>query len=494
MNYKTFVHTAIFYKIAERIVPFMTWFIITMPIWLSFFHPAIAAYLIMMYLLYFIFKSLKTIYFAGISLRIMDATAKINWKDRLLKIDGHDSISHLVLIVNCRESYEKVSKTLIKLKNQSVAANEITVLIAMEELEGQPAKDRAKRLVSTFHNTFKDIIVTYHPLLPGEAIGKASNATYACKIIDSYFQKKHIDRKNIIVTVCDADSLLPHHYLAYVQYKYVTEKEPEYHFYWAPVLLYNHFWQLWLPVRIQMILSSVVRLSFLSMRDDLIQISTYSSSLWLLESVGFWDTNIIPEDWHIQLQTFFKHGDKIRTTPIYLPIVRDGVRAKGMINTFKSRYSQERRWAWGATDVPYSIVRAFETPHIPKRVKLKKIAFLMEIHLFWPTSFFLLTLSASIPSLINDNFQRTVLGFLLPKFSSFILTFASLLLIAILYFDYRVRKQIKIKTEWKNVPLLILQWYLLPVISFFLSSLPALDAHTRIILGKSLDYKVTKKL
>src|SRR3989344_6592304 len=133
MNYLNITATSPFYKIAERIVPFMTWFIITMPIWLSFFHPAVAAYLIMAYLLYFIFKSLKTIYFAGISLRIMDATKKIDWKKRLSEIAEHESIQHLVLIVNCRESYDKVSKTLDKLYAQSIDAKEITVLLAMEE-------------------------------------------------------------------------------------------------------------------------------------------------------------------------------------------------------------------------------------------------------------------------------------------------------------------------------------------------------------------------
>src|SRR3989338_258245 len=489
-----FNRSVIFYRVAERIVPLMTFLMITMPVWLSFFHPAVAAYLIMAYLLYFIYKSIKTIYFAGVSFKIMQEAKQIDWHERMQQVGHSDNVYHVVMIVNCKESFEKVSKTLEKLVKQSFDPKEVIVVLAMEELEGEPAKTRAGQLICKYKTEFRDLFTTFHPLKPGEEIGKASNAAYAGKIIDKYFQDKKIDRKNILVTVCDADSQLPHHYLSYLTYEFLRDESRQYHFYWAPVLLYNHFWQLWLPVRIQMILSSVLRLSFLSMRDDLIQISTYSSSLCLLHSVGFWYTNIIPEDWHIQLQTFFKHGDKIRTTPIYLPIVRDGVRAEGFINTFKSRYAQERRWAWGITDIPYALVRAFETPQIPWIIKLKKIGFLIEIHLFWPTSFFLLTLSASIPSLVNPVFGRTVLGFLLPKFSSFILTISSLMLIAILYFDYHIRKQIKIKTEWKNVPLLILQWYLLPVISFFLSSLPALDAHTRILLGKKIDYKPTKKI
>lgn len=483
-----------FYKIVERIVPFMAILLITMPVWLSFFHPAVAAYFIIAYLIYFIYKSIKTIYFAGISFRLMEKARQIDWKQRLGSVSGGEKIQHAILIVNCRESYEKVAKSLDCIVKQTLDSRGVVVVLAMEEAEGKDAKDRAKKLLHSHKKYFKDILVTYHTLQPGEVIGKASNAAYAGKVMDAYFQKSGVDRENVLVTVCDADSLLPSQYLAYLTYEYLIDPERLYRFYWAPVLLYNNFWKLWLPVRVQTILGSVARLAFLSMKDDLIQISTYSTNLKLLESVGFWDTDIIPEDWHIQIQAFFKYGDKIRTTPIYIPIVRDGLRAEGTINTIKSRYAQERRWAWGLTDIPYAIKRSFETPDIPIIAKLKKIFFLTEIHLLWPTSFFFLTLSASMPSLVNPVFGRTVLGFLLPKFSSFMLTIASILLFGMMYFDYHVRKQIKIKTEWKNVPMLIIQWYLLPIISFFFSSLPALDAHMRILLGKGIDYKATKKL
>ena len=111
----------------------------------------------------------------------------------------------------------------------------------------------------------------------------------------------------------------------------------------------------------------------------------------------------------------------------------------------------------------------------------------------WPTSFFVLTIGASIPGLVNPAFERTVLGLLLPKLASFILTSASVLLILSAYFDYRLRKKVNISTSWKQVPMLFIQWYLLPVVSFFFSSLPALEAHTRMLIGKKLEYNTTKK-
>lgn len=39
-----------------------------------------------------------------------------------------------------------------------------------------------------------------------------------------------------------------------------------------------------------------------------------------------------------------------------------------------------------------------------------------------------------------------------------------------------------------------LEFLLIPVIGFFFSALPGIDAHTRLMLGKYLEYKVTEKV
>jgi hypothetical protein len=56
------------------------------------------------------------------------------------------------------------------------------------------------------------------------------------------------------------------------------------------------------------------------------------------------------------------------------------------------------------------------------------------------------------------------------------------------------REKLQVQTRFINLPLLLIQWYLLPLVSFVLSSLPALDAHTRILIGKKITYKVTEKV
>jgi hypothetical protein len=214
----------------------------------------------------------------------------------------------------------------------------------------------------------------------------------------------------------------------------------------------------------------------------------------LLKKVDYWDVDIIPEDWHIYYQAFFTFGEKVKTLPLYTIINSDAVYSGNILKTFLNRYEQEKRWAWGVTDVAYAWTKLHNTPHIPLWSKLKRLFYLAENHLFWPTSFFILTVSASIPPLVNPVFKRTVLGFLLPQLSGLILTLASVLLVLYIYLDIKLRERLKIETKMLYLPLLFVQWFLLPIVSFFLSSLPALEAHTRLLLRKKITYKVTEKV
>ena len=486
------IKASFIYRFSEKALPIIVWLTITMPLWLSPFRPAVASYLILAYFIYFLYKAVKMAYYGTISLRLMNKASRTHWDKLLAEEKDADDIQHYILLVIATESEEKVTPTLEWHTKQKYDLNKVHVVLALEKgIEGNVEK--GKRLIKKYRKHFGSMQATYHVLKEGEVVGKASNAAFAAKFITKDAKKRGFDPKKTVVTVSDADSLLPEQYLSYLTYKFIYDKHRTYRFFAAPVLLYNHFWKLPFPVRMQMMLSSVSRLGFLSLKEDLIQISTYSTNLWLLEKVNYWDVDIIPEDWHIWMQAFFDLGDRVKTIPLYLPIVRDGVLRPTLWKTLHMRYEQEKRWAWGATDVPYILTRFFNSPHIPFTAKLRRLLFVTENHFMWPTAFFVLTISASIPGLVNPAFERTVLGLLLPKLASFILTAASGLILLTVYFDLKLRKRVNIETGWKHVPMLFIQWYFLPIVSFMFSSLPALEAHTRMLIGKKLEYKTTKK-
>ena len=491
---KRLIMTRFFQRLMEIIVPLSSWFLITLPLWLSPFHPALVAYFIIAFDLYFFSKSMSTAYACVVSYNEILFHNTIKYDKKLKKIKNYQSLKHFILIPNYKEHLHKLEETIEELiKNDYPDKNSLYLILAFEKREVD-AINKNQLISREYKKYFKKIISCYHPLATDEEPGKASNQTFAAKIVDEFIMKYNFDRKNVLITICDADSKLPKNYFSYLSFEYLRDKNRLFHFYWAPVLLYNNFWQLPFMVRMQATLSSILRLAFLSQKENLIQVSTYSTNLWLLKKINFWDTDIIPEDWHVFFQAFFTFGGKVKTIPLFTIVNGDAVFSGGTMKTLANRYEQEKRWAWGVTDVGYVLKKFFQTPNIDFWAKFKKIAFIIETHLFWPTSFFILTISASLPPLINPSFRRTVLGLLLPKLSALILTLSSGMLILYIYLDIKLRQKVNMKTSFSNLPLLIVQWYLLPVVSFFFSSLPALDAHTRILLGKKLEYKVTEKV
>lgn len=488
------IQSRFFQRFLEIIVPITSWFLITLPLWFSPFHPALVAYFIIAFDLYFFSKSMSTAYACVVSYNEIRFHSLIKYDKRLKSVKNYKLLEHFILIPNYKEHLHKLEETIKELIKSDYPNKKSLYLILAFEKREKEALGKCQIITKKYQKYFRKIISCYHPLTSDEEPGKASNQTYAAKIIDDYVIKNGIDRKNVLITICDADSKLPKNYFSYLSFEYLRDKDRIFHFYWAPVLLYNNFWQLPFFVRMQATLSSILRLAFLSQKENLIQVSTYSTNLWLLKKINFWDIDIIPEDWHVFFQAFFTFGKKVKTIPLFTIVNGDAVFSGGTMKTLANRYEQEKRWAWGVTDVGYVLKKFFQTPHIEFLQKIKKIVFIIETHLFWPVSFFILTISASIPPLINPSFKKTVLGLLLPKLSALILTLSSVMLVLYIYLDIKLRQKVNMKTSASSLPLLIVQWYMLPIVSFFFSSLPALDAHTRILLGKKLKYKVTEKV
>jgi len=96
--------------------------------------------------------------------------------------------------------------------------------------------------------------------------------------------------------------------------------------------------------------------------------------------------------------------------------------------------------------------------------------------------------------LLNQEFTRTQLGKTLPQTTSALLTLSLVSMIVIFVIDAINRPP---KPGGRNLLSYILQpaeFLLLPIIGFFFSALPGIDAHTRLILGKYIEYKVTEKV
>lgn len=134
------------------------------------------------------------------------------------------------------------------------------------------------------------------------------------------------------------------------------------------------------------------------------------------------------------------------------------------------------------------------TEKVPFIEKTLRVGFVVWSHVTWPISWFFITVGLTLPSIINPRFARTALGYTVPKFSSAVLTIALVFLVVMILLDnvYRPQRP-KEYPFWKTL-LGPFEFALMPIVGFFFSALPGIDAHTRLMLGKYMEYKVTEKV
>jgi len=204
---------------------------------------------------------------------------------------------------------------------------------------------------------------------------------------------------------------------------------------------------------------------------------------------------VIPEDWRLFFKAFFALDGKVSVAPLYLPIMADAAEATSTLKTYSNQYEQVKRWAWGVSDTPYIVSRWVNADTIPFWEKTIRVFRVLEDHFLWPVNWFAITIGALLPPLLNKDFSRTIIGKTLPQVTSGILTLCLLALLVMIILNYRLRP----KKAKGRIPVLgfifeALEFVTLPVVGFFFTALPGIDAHTRLMLGKYIEYKVTEKV
>ncbi len=479
-----------FFEIA---IPALSWFIITLPLWLSFWHPALVAYLIITFDVYWFYKSVSLVIFAMRSFVMFTAHTAVNWLEQARNLPHFNDLWHVIIIPEFQEPIHILRRTLENLAHQDYPRERIIIVLATETKDPN-STETGTLLKKEFGSIFGHFLITRHTLVTGEIAGKSSNMAWAARKAAILLKEKHIPVAWTTVTSCDADALPHPKYFSALAYQFLSDPHRHDHFYQGSIMFYNNIWRIPLPNRFLNTLNSMWNLAFLSQQSRLINFSTYSLSFQTAASVGYWAVDVIPEDYHMFFTVYFARGEHVSVQPIFLPILVDAAESHGFFNTIVNQYEQSKRWAWGVSDIPYVIRETFLHTEIKLSDRTRRLASLLEHHLLWPTNWFILTLGSTVPPLINPSFARTVLGHNLAQISSGILTLSTIFLIIVFVIDWRIKPPPpKAYPKWK-LPLLYLQWLTLPIISFFLSALPGLDAHTRLMLGKRLEYRVTEKI
>src|SRR3990167_8532111 len=99
-------------RLFEILVPLVAWAMITMPIWLSPFHPAMVAYFIIAFDLYFLYKALETSYYATLSYRKILQYSHLSFRKTLMRNNIARDVRHFIIIPNYKESLATLKETI----------------------------------------------------------------------------------------------------------------------------------------------------------------------------------------------------------------------------------------------------------------------------------------------------------------------------------------------------------------------------------------------
>jgi len=190
-----------------------------------------------------------------------------------------------------------------------------------------------------------------------------------------------------------------------------------------------------------------------------------------------------------------KYDGDYRVVPLYYPISMDANVAPTFFRTIKNVYKQQRRWAYGAGDVAYFIFGFLKNKKIPLNKKISLGGSVFEGHWSWATNSIMIFLLGWLPLLLGgESFSQTILSYNLPQLTSRLLTLAMLGLLGSVYFSMMMLPPKPPSLGKKKYLFFVLEWFLLPVVMIFFTSLPALDAQTRWIFGKYMGFWVTPKI
>lgn len=492
---KIFTRYPIKTRVALNILPgFFSWSLILSPLWGSILAPFVVAYFIIFYDIYWLYKSFSLAIIAVLAHRKIKEAEKENWLGEAKSLSNFKKMTHLIIIPNYQERLEKLRKTLTYLGNQTFPKKRIFIVLAMEKREKE-AQEKAQILLSEFKNTFGGLFATFHPDLPGEIKGKSSNQAYAVRVAyKKLIKEEGRDINFMTVSSVDADSLFDPQYFSYLTFKFLKDNLRYHKFWQSATVYYNNIWKVPVFTRIISVFGSVWRMGVLIRHDRLIANATYSLSFKMLKQIGFWDTDVIPEDYRIFFKAFYKLAGKVEAEPIFLKTSMDAPLSASYWKSLKSKYEQEKRWAWGVSDDPLFIKWWLTVPGISFWKKTLPLFHVLSDHFLWPVHWFIITVAANIVPILNPTFARTTLGYSLSRLSALILTLCVLALLVIIVIDFRARPKSPEYVSKIRYFLSPLEFVLAPIAGFFLSTLPAIVAHTRLMFNKRIEYKVTEKL
>lgn len=521
------------YRFFEMLPGILSLTVILLLFILSWLNPAIAS----IYLLVIIFAALaRAVVIASHTIRgyrHLTGAQKVDWYRRLLDLEhpldslGHvqatksaqfgqaahlrnlhnvaadpdayprpSQLIHAVIVAAYNESLEVIEPTIKSLLDTTIDSKQLYVVFAYEQRGGTGIAETAKTLKQRYGAQFGAFYTVMHPAdLPDEVVGKGGNITYAGEFLERELRAKGIDFDNVIVTTLDCDNRPHKSYFDYVSYEYIVHKD-RHHLSYQPISLFlNNIWDVPAPMRVIATGNSFWNIISAMRPDKLRNFASHSQPLTALAGMGFWSKRSIVEDGHQYWRSYFYFKGDYAVTPIYVPIYQDAVLSETYRKTLFAQFKQLRRWAYGASDVPYVATRVFTRKRpAPLGDSLVKFYELLDSHVTLASVSILIAFGGWIPLLFSPESAKSVPAHQLPVVVSSLQQIALVGLCISIFLSFKMLPPRPERYKRHRTVLMVLQWLLMPVTAIAYGAMSALNAQMHLLFGKYLDkFDVTEK-
>ena len=416
-------------------------------------------------------------------------------KRRHVSFPDPRELYHVVIIPFYREGTSVLEPTVQALAQTNYPLDRMMVILGVEARAGEKALKLAQDLKKKYGHLFFHFEVRVHPEgLPGEEAVKGANATHAAKWAKVFFERRGVSFDCILVSCFDSDTVVGSEYFSCLSYNYLIHPQRTRTSFQPIPVYHNNLWQAPSFVRVVETGSSFLQLIEATDPEQLVTFSSHSMSFQALVEIGYWPLDIISDDSAIFWKAFLHFDGDYHVHPIYVTLSMDMAIGETLWETCLSIYQQKRRWAWGVENFPIFMRGLLRNPRIPLWVKIKHAFRLLEMNVSWATWTPIMLILSWAPSLVvTGEFADSVAHFNAPRVAGVIcnLAIASLVISIVLSF-FLLPKNPKKISIFKKI-LFALQWLLIPVIATVFGALPALDAQTRLALGRSMEFFVAPK-
>ncbi len=473
----------------------LSWGTLLATVVVSYYAPAAAAVFIIVFDLYWLLKTLYLSYFLTRNWKRMKHNLSLDWREHMSHLK-YDHIYHMVILPFYSEDEETIEKSVVSLVQSNIDLKRMIVILAAEGSRGAEATLIAKSIQGKYADSFGHFLFTLHPAgVEGEMAGKGANIAYAAKqartqVLDQF----RIPYEDVLVSAFDIDTVVYPDYFLSVTWHFLTEENP-YHASYQPVPLYNNnIWDAPALSRVVAGSGTFWQMTQQERPEKNVTFSSHTIPFKTLHEIGYWQSNMVSEDSRIFWNAFMAYNSDYRVVPISYPVSMDANLAPSFWQTLKNIYKQQRRWSWGAENVPYILFSFMKNKEISIWKKIR-ISFI-QIEGYWSlaTNPIFIFLLGWLPLWLGGkSFNTTVLSYNLPIITRnlMVVSMSGLVVSAIVFLSFLPR--MSAAARFRDRLVMLVQWVFVPITIIVFGAIPGLDAQTRLLLGKYMGFWVTPK-